>query len=298
MGGGQGADGGGAGQFVESAVAAGGRREPRGARHRQEADLAGAAGGSPAESAVEDDRGADALAEPEEDEVLAVPGRAFAEFGEGGEVGLVLDEDLGGQPLLEDADEPAVPGGQAGGVAQLAAGRVDEAGSADGHGVQPVGARLLHGPFQEGDGLLDGGTGAVVVADGYGGLRERGAEQVGDGDGDGAGADVERGEVGAVGDDPVQLGVGAPAYGSGLPHDVDESGALEPLDEVGDGGPGESGEVLELSGRQRAFVLEQSQGDPVVDGSCGARGCGHAAILSDGLRWGSPFCGLFIRQGS
>ena len=79
------------------------------------------------------------------------------------------------------------------------------------------------------------------------------AEQVGDDDGDALGAHVERGEVGPVGDDPVQPGVGAAALGARLPDDRDESGALEALDQVGDRGPGQAGELLQLVRRQRAL---------------------------------------------
>ena len=68
------------------------------------------------------------------------------------------------------------------------------------------------------------------------------------------GADVEGGQVGAVGDDPVQPGVGAAPLLAGLPDDLDQPGSGEPFDEVGDRGPGEAGHRLELGGRQRALA--------------------------------------------
>ena len=164
-----------------------------------------------------------------------------------------------------------MPGGQAGGVAELAGDRVDQAGGADADAVQPCGARLARGALQQCGRLFDGGFGAGVAADRQGGLGERDAEQIGDDDGDAVGAHVEGGEVGAVGDDPVQPGVGAAPLGAALADDLDQAGPLQPLHQVGDGGPGESGQGLELGGRQRAVLLEQSKGEPVVDGPGGAR---------------------------
>jgi hypothetical protein len=59
--------------------------------------------------------------------------------------------------------------------------------------------------------------------------------------------------------------------GTRLPHDRDQAGALEALDQVGDRGPGEAGQLLQLVGRQRPFALQEAQGEPVVDGPGGAR---------------------------
>ncbi len=190
---------------------------------------------------------------------------------DGGEVGLVLDENGRRQPLLEDPDQSPVPGGQLGGVAQFAGGRGDQSRGPDADAVQGDGPRLAGGALQEGDGLFDGGPGPGLVGDGQGGLREGGPQQVRDDHGDAAGAHVEGGEVGPAGDDPVQLGVGSPADGAGLADDMDQTGALEPFDQVGHGRAGESGQVLELCGRQRAVLLEQLQGEAVVDGPSRAR---------------------------
>lgn len=175
------------------------------------------------------------------------------------------------QPLLEDPDQAPVPGGQAGAVAQFAGDRIDQTRGPDADAVQRYGPRPAGRALQEGDGLFDGGSGPGVVGDRQGGLRERGPQQIGDHHGDASGAHVEGGEMGPVGDDPVQLRVGAPADRAGLADDMDQPGALEPLDQVGDGGAGESGEGLELGGRQRAVLLQQSQGEPVVDGPSRAR---------------------------
>lgn len=192
-------------------------------------------------------------------------------FGDGGEIGLVLHQHGGGQPLLEHPDQPPVPGGQPGGVAQFPGDRVDQAGRADADAVQRGGARLARGALQQRGGLFGGGLGVGVAADGQGGLGERGTEEIGDDHGDAAGAYVERGEVRAVGGDPVQAGVGAAALGARLTDHPDQTGPLKPFDEVGDGGPGEAGQGLQLRGRQRAVLLEQSQGETVVDGPGGAR---------------------------
>lgn len=211
------------------------------------------------------------MAEPEQDEGVTVAGRSDAVLGDGGEVGLVLDEHGRRQPLLQHPDQAAVPGGQAGGVAELAGDRVDQAGGADADAVQRCGAGLARGAFQQRRGLLGGGIGSGVAADRPGGLGERDAEEIGDDDGDAVGPYVESGEVGPVGDDSVQPGIGAAACGAALADDPDQPGALQPLHQIGDGGAGESGQGLELGGRQRAVLLEQSQGQPVVDGPGGAR---------------------------
>lgn len=77
------------------------------------------------------------MAQPQQDEGVAVAGDAVTLFGEGGEVGLVLDEDAGlGEPFLEGRDQVPVPCGQSGGVAEFAGGGVDQAGRADADGVQ------------------------------------------------------------------------------------------------------------------------------------------------------------------
>ena len=92
-----------------------------------------------------------------------------------------------------------------------------------------------------------------------------------------AGADVQGGEMRPVGDDRRTAARWARAARRPTPPPRATSpDALEALHEVGDGGPGQSGELLQLACRQRALVLQQTQGEPVVDGPGGARGCGHA----------------------
>ena len=180
-------------------------------------------------------------------------------------------QDAGREPLLQRRDEAAVPFGQARGVAEFAGGGVDQAGGADADGVQPLDARLLGRTFDQGDRLLDGGPGARVVADRHRRLGQHRAQQIRHDDGHALGAYVQGGQVRAVGDDPVQPGVRAAPLFARLPHDAYQSGRGEAFDEVGDGGPGQAGELLQLPCRQRAFLLEQAQGEPVVDGPGGAR---------------------------
>lgn len=211
------------------------------------------------------------MAQPEQGERVAVAGGAVALFGEGGEVGLVLHQDAGRQAFVEGGDEATVPLGQARRVTEFTGDGVDEAGGADSHGVQGLGARLLRGALDQGDGPFDGGAGAPFVVDGRGRLGEDGAHEVGDGEGDALGADVERGEMGEPGDDPVEFGVGAAALGACFADDLDQALGREPLDEVGDGGPGQAGELFQLPGRQGAFALEEAQREPVVDGPGGTR---------------------------
>lgn len=192
-------------------------------------------------------------------------------FRDGREVGLVLHQDGGGQPPLELPDQAPVPGGQSRAVAQFAGDGVDQTRRSDPDAVQRDGPGRAGGALQKGGGPLDGRFGTGVAADGQGALGERGPQQVGDDHADASEPHVERREMGPVGDDPVQLGVGPSADGHGFAHDPDQPGPLEPFDEVGDGRAGESGQRLELGGRQRAVLLEQPQGEPVVDGPSRAR---------------------------
>lgn len=221
------------------------------------------------------------MAKPEQDEGVAVLGGPDAVFGDGGQVGLVLHEDGGGQPLLELLDQAPVPGGETGGVPELPGDRVDQAGGADADAVQRRRSRGAGGALQHRHRPLDGGACAGVAADRQGGLGKGDSEQVRDDHGDAVRPDVESCQVRAVGDDPVQPGVGSPAVRAALPDHPDQPGALEAVHQVGDRGTGQAGQGLQLSGRQRAVLLEQSQGEPVVDGPGGARGCGHAGILPD-----------------
>ncbi|MGY3684009.1 hypothetical protein ACVWXU_007632 [Streptomyces sp. TE33382] len=197
--------------------------------------------------------------------------RADPVLGDGGQIGLVLHQDGGGQPLLEYPDQAPVPGGQTTGVAQFAGDRVDQPRCADADAVQGGRPGLARGAFEERDGLLDGGFRAGVAADRHGGLGAGGPQQIGDDHGDAPGAHIEGREVGAVGDDPVQPRVGTAAGGSALADDLDQPGVPQALDQVGDRGAGQAGQRLELCRRQGAVPLEQSQGEPVVDGSGGAR---------------------------
>lgn len=211
------------------------------------------------------------MAQPEQDERVAVPGRSDPVFGDGGEIGLVLDENGRRQTLLERPHQSAVPGGQPRGVPQFPGDRVDEPRGADADAVQGRRSGCARRAFQEGDGLFDGVGDGGVAADGQGRFGEGRTQQVGDDDGDAVRAYVEACEMGAVGDDAVEPGVGATALGPGLADHLDESRALQPFDQVGDGGPGQPGQSLQLGGRQRAVLLEEAQGEPVVDGPGGAR---------------------------
>ncbi|BFO21587.1 hypothetical protein SHKM778_79750 [Streptomyces sp. KM77-8] len=81
----------GAGQLLEApAVGPGDLTDQRGPRHREEADLARAAGPAPVQPAAEDQGGAEALLVPQEDEVGVVAGRAEPLFREGDQVDVVL----------------------------------------------------------------------------------------------------------------------------------------------------------------------------------------------------------------
>ncbi len=187
-----------------------------------------------------------------------------------------------------------MPGREAAGVAEFAGGRGDQARGAYDDGVQLGGAGFACGAQQGGHRVLGG-------ADGQGGFGEGAAEEVGDDGGDPVGAHVEGGQVGAVGDDPVQLGVGAAALFSGFAGDFDESGFGEPVDEVGDRGAGEAGHGLELGGRQRPGFLEELQGEAVVDGPGRAgRGGGRCRGGGGGRSHGAhprESTPLSIRQG-
>jgi hypothetical protein len=211
------------------------------------------------------------VAEPEQDEGVAVLRGPVALLGQRGEVGLVLHQDAGRQSLLQRRGEAAVPFGQPRGVTEFAGGGVDQPGGSDTDGVQPLDARLLGRTFDQGDRLLDGGPGVRTVADRHRRLGQHRAQQIRHEDGHALGPYVQCGQVRAVGDDPVQPGVRAASLFARLPHDAYESGHGEAFHQVGDGGPGQAGELLQLPCRQRAFPLEEAQGEPVVDGPGGAR---------------------------
>lgn len=211
------------------------------------------------------------MAEPEQHEGLAVAGGPVALLGQGREVGLVLDDDAGLEALLKDRGQPAVPFGQAGGVAEFTGGGVDQAGGADADGVQPFDTGLLGRAFDQRDRLLDGGRGVRLVRDRHRRLGQNRAQQIRDDHRHALGAHIEGRQVRPVGDDAVQPGVRAAPLLARLPDHTDQPGRGEALHEVGDRGPGQSRELLQLPCRQWAFLLQQPQGEPVVDGPGGAR---------------------------
>ncbi len=276
VGAGQLTDGRAADQAVEAALAAGGGGQRRGAGHGQEADLAGAAADAPAQPAVQDDGGADAVAEPDEDEVVPPPGGAGPVLGPPGEVDLVLQDHLGAWQLAQGGEEVGVPGGQVAGGLEPAGGGVDQSGGADGDGVQvrdlgPAGGveQDTHDPF--GGGAVAGVVVGTGVLDHEVGGGQGPPGQVGDDQGDPAGADVEGGEVGAGGDQRVDPGVGAAPLLAAFAYDGDQAAAAEPVEQIGDGGPGEPGELAQLGRREGSLVEQQIERQAVVDRPGGAR---------------------------
>lgn len=78
------------------------------ARHGKEAHLAGAAGPAAVQPAAQDQRGAQALLVPQQDEVLVAAGCAEPLFGDGGEIDVVLVLDghrQGRRQLLQEGGE-------------------------------------------------------------------------------------------------------------------------------------------------------------------------------------------------
>ncbi|GAA2795435.1 hypothetical protein GCM10010441_20890 [Kitasatospora paracochleata] len=210
------------------------------------------------------------MAEPEQREVGAVAGGAHPVLGDAGQVDLVLQDHLGPRPGPQRLQQVGVPARQLAGVVELPARGVDQSGGADGDGVQVSGA----GPLGGGQQGLDGPGGEVVRVPGAGrylGGGEGASGQVGDDQRDAGGADVDPGQVGAVGDQRVHPCVGAAADVRALPGDGDQPAALEPVQQVGDGGTGESGQGAQLGRGQRPLLKEQVEGQPVVDGAGGAR---------------------------
>ncbi|SCE31646.1 hypothetical protein GA0115249_117631 [Streptomyces sp. PpalLS-921] len=201
--------GGRARQRVEPALAVDGRGHPRRAGDRQEADLPRPSRGAAPQGAVQHDGGTDAVAQPEQGEGVAVEGGPGAVLRHGGQIGLVLHDHGRRQPPLELLDQAPVPGRESGGVPELPRGGVDQARGADGDAVQRGGTGRAGGPFDGRDGLLDGGPVRGVAVDRQRGLRQRGAEQVRDHHGDAVGPYVQSGQMGPVGGDPVEPGVGA-----------------------------------------------------------------------------------------
>ena len=162
----------------------------RGAGHRQEADLAGAAGEAAVQPAADDEGGAEALLVPQQDEVLVAARGAEALLGDGDEVDVVLVLDghrqHGGQ-LVEEGG--GVPAGQVGGVAQPPGGRVEGAGRADDQPVH-VGAGEpggLHRPVER-----------------LGDLPHDAARRAGPGCGSSNSPTVRAGDVGDGGEDALR----------------------------------------------------------------------------------------------
>ncbi len=75
--------------------------------------------------------------------------------------------------------------------------------------------RRAHG----GERLVDGLVGGVVRADRHGAFGAHPAEQVGDRDGGAVGTQIEADEVGPVGDDAVEPGVGSAPLRAALADD-------------------------------------------------------------------------------
>ena len=193
-----------------------------GARHRQEADLAGAAGGTSAQGAVEDDGGAGAVCRARAGRRCPGRGRRrrAARRGRRG----------WSRSRPERGPRAAAPGGRRPGCGARRAARRSRgvrrwrgrsararrcrrcaAGPAPAVRRARAEARLLRRPFHQSDRLLHRRAGPGVAVDGHRRLGEHRAEQVGDDHGDALGADVQGGQMGAVGDDPVQPGVRARA---------------------------------------------------------------------------------------
>lgn len=196
------------------------------------------------------------MAEPEQDEGVAVADRAVALLRDGGEIDLVLHQDRYTRACAQRADQPYVPGRGPVGAGESPGGGVDQAGRADGDGVRRGrarrGERLVHGGECGGDGRV-GGT---VRADGDGVLGAHPAQEVGDRDGDAVRPQIEADEVGPVGDDPVEPGIGPAPLGAGLTDHGDQPGLLETFDEVRHRRPGQPGQRLELTCRQMPLGLE------------------------------------------
>lgn len=139
-----------------------------------------------------------------------------------------------------------------------------------------VGARRGEGLVHDGEGGGDGRVGRVVGADGDGALVAYLAEEVRDRDGDAVRPQIEADEMGPVGDDPVEPGIGAAPLCAALADHGDQSGLLEAFDEVRHGRPGQAGQRFELTCRQGPLGLQELQGQAVVDQPCGGRRGGAA----------------------
>ena len=136
-------DGLGTGQLlVATAVGLGDLPYERRAGHRQEADLARAAGPAAVQPSAEDERGTETALVPQQYEVLVSSGRAEPLLGDGDEVDVVLVLDRHGQRGREFVEEAGgVPAGQVRGVAQPPGVGVEGAGRADDEPVDVVPGR-------------------------------------------------------------------------------------------------------------------------------------------------------------
>ena len=208
--------------------------------------LARAAGRPAQDTTVEHDRHTDSFIEEEQREGVVPAGGAQPMLGVSDEVDLVLQLDSVPVAVPQPGQDVGVPGGQARDEAHVPALRVDESRRPHDHHAQSVVAESGVGEGAVERGLDDPvGLGSGIL--GHARAADRGTGQVGDDREDVVRSDLDTGDVGAVGDDPVQPCVGAAAVGACLADRRDQAGRLEPVDERGDRGPGQAGQRPQLA---------------------------------------------------
>ena len=216
--------------------------------------------------AVDHDGRTEAVVHPQQHEVLDAPGDAGGQLGDGGEVDVVVDVDRDARPRRRDARAGpgrASPAGAGRSAAAASSGRRRPASRWRG------GARSRRQP---------GGRGGAVdrldhVAHGVRARAARGAQlvladgttgEVGHRGQDPGRGDVERGHMGGVRVDGVELGARSGTT-VGDPARDHQAGLFEPGEELARRRLGESGEVAELRPREGSVLEEEVQGGAVVD---------------------------------
>ncbi len=123
-------------------IAGTGEVRQRAPGHVQVTDLAGRTRRTAMQPSTEDDRDADAAADPDQGEVGHAAGGTDPRLGDGGQVDVVLERDRPVEVGVERISKSVVPAGQVEGEGDVAGGRIDHAGGTEHDSAHPVPGRV------------------------------------------------------------------------------------------------------------------------------------------------------------
>ncbi len=190
-------------------------------------------------------------------------------FGDGGQVGVVLDDDGAAEGAAQPGAE--VESGPAGhrGAEFDDAFAVDDAGGADGDLPQAVAgdAGLAEDLGDGGADLGEAFLGLRGLVDGLGVAGDHLAGQVGEDHAQVVDADLDAEDVSGLGAEAEPAGRAAALTARLLDvfHLGDQSGFQQAFDDAFDGGSGQAGVADQLGERDRLSVAQRPQGDRRID---------------------------------